>query len=433
MKRTREQIKAELMKKAEQEIDRLLDWEEKVDKPTLTQFENPVLMTRKALSEAMRDGVMAGQETHRPAEPVMCPKCGQPTENKGLQTKEVETRAGTLRLRRQYHYCAHCQVGFFPLDEQLQLWEVHWSEGGARLVVWLSGQATFGEASEILAEVGQIHVSTSTVWRQAQRWGEALKAIEQQQADKVHHLPSREEMIPGEATSTERMGEAMDGAKMYVLGEGWKEFKVGCLFEIVERPTIVKGTLEWEVLGHAVHNTYVAHLGGPEVLGDGATWIWNLADEHFYDSLRGVDWYHGTEHLAHAAESLYGEDSSPVKQRWLNEHKQVLFEGQALPLGQTLRDLAAGKTGSSQDDLLEQAGYFENNQHRMNYMELREDGWLIGSGMVESGAKQFKDRFTGPGMRWSRPGAERLLPIRAAVMSRTFDDAWRAIYKSPNN
>ena len=80
------------------------------------------------------------------------------------------------------------------------------------------------------------------------------------------------------------------------------------------------------------------------------------------------------------------------------------------------------QTGSVRDDLLEQAGYFENNQHRMNYLELREEGWLIGSGMVESGAKQFKDRFTGPGMRWSRPGAERLLPIRAAVMSRTFDD-----------
>ena len=29
MKRTREQIKAEWMKKAEEEIDRLLDWEEK--------------------------------------------------------------------------------------------------------------------------------------------------------------------------------------------------------------------------------------------------------------------------------------------------------------------------------------------------------------------------------------------------------------------
>lgn len=115
MKRTREQMKAELMKKAEQEIDRLLDWEERADKPTLTQFENQVLQARRALSEALLDGVLAGQETRRPAEPVKCPTCGQPTENKGLQTKEVETRVGTLRLRRQYQYCAHCQAGFFPL------------------------------------------------------------------------------------------------------------------------------------------------------------------------------------------------------------------------------------------------------------------------------------------------------------------------------
>jgi hypothetical protein len=110
MKRTREQIKAELLKKAEQEIDRLLEWEEKADQPTLTQFENQVLTTRQALSAAM----LAGQEMRQPAEPVVCPKCGQPTENKGLHTKEVETRAGTLRLRRQYHYCAHCHAGFFP-------------------------------------------------------------------------------------------------------------------------------------------------------------------------------------------------------------------------------------------------------------------------------------------------------------------------------
>jgi len=122
----------------------------------------------------MLDGVMAGQETRQPAEPVKCPRCGQPTENKGLQTKEVETRVGALRLRRQYHCCAHCQAGFFLLDERLHVRDAHWGEGVARLVVWLSGQATFGEASEILAEVGQIHVSTSTVWRQTQRFSRTI-------------------------------------------------------------------------------------------------------------------------------------------------------------------------------------------------------------------------------------------------------------------
>jgi hypothetical protein len=48
----------------------------------------------------------------------------------------------------------------------------------------------------------------------------------------------------------------------------------------------------------------------------------------------------------------------------------------------------------------------------MNYMEMREEG-LIGSGMVESGGKQFKSRFCGAGMRWSRRGAESLLPMNS--------------------
>ncbi len=325
----------------------------------------------------------------------------------------------------------------------------------ARLAVWLSGQATFGEAAEILEAVGQIHMSTSSVWRHAQHWGAAVQAAEQQQVDKVQHLPPREEVIPGEAQEDRRMGVGMDGALLYVLKEGWKEFKVGCVFDIQERPTFIRDLLEWEVLGHAVNTTYVAHLGGPEafgqkvwaeahrrhwtqawetqVLGDGAPWIWNLAADHFYDSLPVVDWYHATHHLADGAEAVYGLTSTPAKQRWLNDHKECLFQGQAAQVAQDLRTLADQHTGEAQQSLLQEAGYFENNQHRMNYLDLREEGWLIGSGMVESGAKQFKDRFTGAGMRWSRPGAERLLPIRAAVMSHRFEAVWRLVYNSPNN
>ena len=36
-------------------------------------------------------------------------------------------------------------------------------------------------------------------------------------------------------------------------------------------------------------------------------------------------------------------------------------------------------------------------------------------------AKQFKARFTGPGTRWARSGAQMLTPVRAAIMSRRFD------------
>lgn len=68
----------------------------------------------------------------------------------------------------------------------------------------------------------------------------------------------------------------------------------------------------------------------------------------------------------------------------------------------------------------------------MNYQALQAAGFPIGSGMVESGCKQFKARFDGPGMRWSRQGAMRLLPIRAAVMSTSFDSIWATAHLPPN-
>ena len=77
-------------------------------------------------------------------------------------------------------------------------------------------------------------------------------------------------------------------------------------------------------------------------------------------------------------------------------------------------------------ELPKQAHYFEQHQRRMQYQEFREEGWLIGAGPVESGVKQFKARLTGPGMRWSRLNAERMLVIRAAVLGENFDTLWAA-------
>ncbi len=69
----------------------------------------------------------------------------------------------------------------------------------------------------------------------------------------------------------------------------------------------------------------------------------------------------------------------------------------------------------------------------MQYLEFREEGYVLGSGVVESEAKQYKARFTGPGMRWSRAGIENLLPVRTAIMSRQFDQIWEAAFNLPPN
>ena len=249
------------------------------------------------------------------------------------------------------------------------------------------------------------------------------------------------------------MGVAMDGATVNIRQEGWKELKVGCVFNVLQRRTWDAKLDDWIDVPHAVQNSYVTHLGGPErfgqlvwtealrrgwtragdtlALGDGAEWIWNQVKDHFYDSRQAVDWYHASQHLWVVAHLLYG-DGTPAAQRWYRACETPLYEGQADQLAARFRDLAQTHPKLA-EDLRREAGYFEGHVRRMQYQELREDGWPIGSGMVESACKQFRHRFVGTGMRWSRPGIERLLPVRSAILSRRFDELWSAAYKLPLN
>lgn len=264
-------------------------------------------------------------------------------------------------------------------------------------------------------------------------------------------MPARGEPPSQVLQKKQRMGASLDGVIIHIRKEGWKETKIGVVFEIEVLASQDRETGEMMRLAHAVHNSYVAHLGGPEkvgeklwteahrrqweqaqdtiVVGDGATWIWNQAALHFSQSQQVVDWYHAKEHLLAAAHLIKPQDGS-AHTRWVNSRETLLYQGHADKIADELEKTAL-KGGVDSDRLLSAAGYFRSNHKRMNYIELREEEWPIGSGMVESGAKQFKARFSGPGMRWSRTGAENLLPIRTAVLSGRFDQIWDASKNLP--
>jgi hypothetical protein len=79
----------------------------------------------------------------------------------------------------------------------------------------------------------------------------------------------------------------------------------------------------------------------------------------------------------------------------------------------------------TQEKVQAEAGYFRNNARRMQYQEFREEGYPLGSGTVESGCKNLvTKRMKGPGMRWSRDGAQNMLALRAEYLSHRWDEAW---------
>jgi hypothetical protein len=329
----------------------------------------------------------------------------------------------------------------------------HWSEGMAQKAIKYSAKLSYADATEALQELAQIEISENSVWRLTQEWGEALKKVEERENEQAN--ATIEPPVPGQAMvkSDQRLGAAMDGSMIYIRGEEWKELKCGCFFDVEMTTTFDTEAKEAVEIGHATHTSYISHLGGPEAFGrklwteakrrrwhaagdtqvvaDGAAWIWNLVADYLYDAHQVVDWYHATEHLNLAAKLAFGE-GTPQAARWFKQQETPLFQGHADKIALTIAQMAE-ENPTERENLLQQAGYFVHHQHRMSYLEMRMDGWVIGSGMVESGGKRFKDRFTKSGMRWSRAGAERLLPFRGALMSNRFDERWRAAYNSPPN
>lgn len=305
----------------------------------------------------------------------------------------------------------------------------------AKQMVWLAATRSYAEAAETFERIGRRAVPASSIWAETQRHGERLKRqVEHEQAQ----VGVERVVLPPAGRDHDRpLGVSLDGGKMHLRGEGWKEFKVGTVFDVVAVPELDRETGEWVDQVQGVNMTYRAVLGSVDefapalwalaveqqvpqaadvsVTADGADWIWNLADDLFPESVQIVDWYHATQYLAQAAEALHPSDAQAA-QRWQQARRDDLYLGHTHKLIEPLE--RAGLTT--------QADYFRKHTRRMQYQEFHEQDYPIGSGTVESGIKRFKHRLSGPGMRWSRPAADRMLVLRAAVMSRTLEALWAA-------
>jgi hypothetical protein len=151
------------------------------------------------------------------------------------------------------------------------------------------------------------------------------------------------------------------------------------------------------------------HIRQLVVLGDGARWIWNLADQRLPAATQIVDLYHAREHLHALAEHL--AFIVPDPDSWLADRLTDLDNGDVEAIVQAARSypLVGVKATERDKDL----AYFETNAHRMRYAHYRKLGMFVGSGVVEAGCKTvIGARLKLSGMRWSTPGATAITTLR---------------------
>ena len=85
-----------------------------------------------------------------------------------------------------------------------------------------------------------------------------------------------------------------------------------------------------------------------------------------------------------------------------------------------------GRTAAQQQALRRTGGYYRRNLPYMRYDEYLVRGWPIGTGVVEGACGHLvKDRMQQAGMRWTQPGAQAVLDLRAVRLNGDGDTSWR--------
>ena len=157
-------------------------------------------------------------------------------------------------------------------------------------------------------------------------------------------------------------------------------------------------------------------------LADGEQRLEELARQEFADCVDFIsvlDVMHVLPKLWDAAHCFQGEGTDEARD-FVRLRLVRLLSGNVDSVVRGLRQRSTKHhlRGSRQKTLASVTQYFDNNRHRMKYDEYLAAGYPLGTGPVEGACRNLvKDRFERSGMRWSIPGAQAMLALRATYLN----------------
>lgn len=423
--------KREFVQTLQEQVGRLAegmyDWMAQ-EQRTLTEMEAEVTQVMRQLETAVLQASCALYESQYPEPQIGC-DCGEEAEYVRMRTGQTKTQVGVLRLKRAYYLCKSCGQGRYPLDEALGFCAGSISAGLDELLAYVGSLLAFDEAAGLLEKLSGLSLSSARLRRSTEGLGKRVKDQEEQAVKNAwnqgHPPPVTAPLPPSQPLYI-----SMDGVSVLIRQQGGREQKLGAVYTTTAKPSR-KRPDELEVRAEQMsfytamtdaatfgrglwleaQRRGVAQAEQVVVIGDGAHWIWRLADEHFPDAIQILDWYHASSYIWNAAHAIYGEGSD-LGNQWALRRLDQLWKGKLDPLLIHLQKHAQRKA------VKEAISYFKNNRSRMDYPRYRQMGLQIGSGTIESGCKHvIAHRLRQAGMRWTLEGAQAVAKLRARLKS----------------
>lgn len=377
--------------------------------------------------------------------------CGQQGRFHEMRPKEILTALGRIHIRRPYYVCAHCHQGFSPRDYELDVEGTEYSPAVRRMMAMVGSDGSFEQGRQQLEELAGLEVTTKAVERQAEAIGQDIARRDEAEIERAIQLDLPEVTgidipvlyIEMDGTGVPVVAAETEGRQGKIAGQcaHTREVKLGCVFtqtiadergrpvRDADSTTYVGAIESSDQFGRRLcvesWNRGWSHAKKRVVIGDGAPWIWNIAEEHFPGAVQIVDLYHARQHLWGLAAKLFPTDERQ-RRRWGSWLEKKLNAGKIEPLAKVLRGFAPPNADVAHLLSIE-AEYFERNAERMRYAQFRAAQLFVGSGVIEAGCKTvIAKRLKMSGMFWTVRGANAIIALRCNRLSRKFADYWEA-------
>jgi hypothetical protein len=383
--------------------------------------------------------------------PRVCCCQGHEAEFVSYRDKVIDTVLGPVTLTRAWYHCKACGHGLAPRDAELGVSGASLSPGLAAMTDRAAAAGPFAGAAGLLEDLAGVRLTAKRVERAAEASGAVQAAAVRDRAALVtarklvplppSPLPDKLYAVidgtgvPMTAKETAgRDGKGEDGrartreVKLAVFFTQDKLDDDGYPVRDRDSSSFVATFEPARVFGDLVEAEGIrrgaGHVRQMTILGDGATWIWNIASSKFPGATQIVDLFHAREHL-HDLARLLEFMLLDRKDEWLAARLQDLDCGDIDGICTAARVYPL--TGARKDELDTALGYFENNAPRMRYRWFRSRGLFTGSGTVEAACKAvIGQRLKLSGMRWTVAGAHAITTLRCQHASRPEDRIWTA-------
>ncbi len=380
--------------------------------------------------------------------------CGQPARFHSWRQRSVLTADGEAQFERAYYYCPDCHRGQSPRDRELDIVDTDYSPAVRRMMAVAGSETSFDRARAQMELLAGLAVTRKSVERHAEAVGEDIARREQAAIQSALQLDLPTVAGPRipvlyvemDGTGVPVVNQETEGRKGKGAGEQahTREVKLGAVFTQTtidpegrpvrdESSTSYTGAIEVsEEFGRRLYTeAWERGWGRAEkkvVLGDGAVWIWNIADREFPGAIQIVDLYHAREHLWDLAGRLFPNEKE--RKRWAGRLQAKLDKGKIEAIVHQLRSFLT-PTPETAEELRIEAEYFARNADRMRYPQFRKQKLFVGSGVIEAACRTVvAQRLKLSGMFWTVRGANAIVALRCCLLNREFEDHWASRSKA---